>query len=228
MFSKKLKVFAAEVVGTFILVVFATGSIVLDAKHDNAFGISFITLAHFVGLAIAVYAFRKISMAHFNPAVTIGFLITRHMPRNQLPTYLAAEITGAMLGSLFVKYFIGNYGSLGTNFPNYRFPIPVIYGAEIFATMFLMAVILAAVQTGGLKGFSGVAIGGIVALDVLFFAGISGASMNPARSLAPALVANITGDLWLYWSAPFIGAAIVALAYRLIGERMEVVRKIRK
>jgi len=213
----QLKIFVAELVGTFILVVFATGSIVLDGANDNVFGISFISLAHFVGLAIAVYAFGKISLAHFNPAVTIGFLLTKHMPKTRLLTYIAAEITGAISGSIFVKHFIGNYANLGANFPNYSFSVPVVYGVEILATIFLMGVILIVVHTKGLKGFSGVAIAGIVALDVLFFANISGASMNPARSLAPALVSdNFFTDLWIYWTAPFIGAAIAAIMYRII------------
>lgn len=216
MSSKQIKLFVAEVIGTFILVVFATSSIVINAKYDNAYGISFIALLHFVGLAMAVYAFAKISMAHFNPAVTIGFLITKHIPKNLVFTYFTAEIIGAILGSLFVKQVFGNYGDLGTNLPNYDFSIPVIFGTEILATALLMGVILVVVHTKGLKRFSGMAIAGIVAIDVILFANISAASMNPARSLAPALVANILGDLWIYWTAPFIGAIITAFAYTKI------------
>jgi aquaporin Z len=219
-----LKIFMSEVIGTFILVVFATGSIVFDAKYDQEFGIAFISFAHFIGLAIAVYAFGKISMAHFNPAVTVGFLITKHMPKRQLVTYFLAEITGAVLGSLVVKHGLGNYGNLGANSPNYSFPLPIIYGIEIIATILLMGVILFVVHKKGLRGFGGVAIAGIVALDVLFFANISGASMNPARSLAPVLFTNTLGDLWLYWSAPFIGAGITAYAYKLIDERRQAIR----
>ena len=216
MSSSHIKLFFAEVMGTFILVVFATGSIVIAAQYDKTLGVPFIALLHFVGLAIAVYAFLKISMAHLNPAVTIGFLITKHMPKNQIWTYFTAEIIGAILGSVFVKYIIGTQGDLGTNLPNYNFSIPVIFGAEILATGLLMGVILIVVHKKGLRGFSGAAIGGIVTLDVIFFAGVSGASMNPARSLAPALISNIIGDLWLYWTAPFIGAVIVAFVYKFI------------
>lgn len=204
----------AEAIGTFILVAFATGSVVLDAKMNGALGIPFIAFAPFVGVAIGVYLFRKISMAHFNPAVTVGYLITKHITKIQLVYYFAAEITGALLGSLFVKYLIGNEANLGSNAPNYAFSIPVVFGIEILATAFLMAVILTVVYTKGLKGFSGVAIGGIVGLDIFFFAFISGASMNPARSFAPALLSGVLGDLWLYWSATFIGSTIVASVYR--------------
>ena len=208
------KKFFAEVIGTFVVVVLATGSIVLDAKFGQTLGIPFIAFAPFVGVAICVFLFGNISMAHFNPTVTIGFLITKHLRKDQLLYYLGAELTGALLGSLFVKYLIGNEANLGANAPNYSFPIAVIFGIEVLASALLMAVIFAVVRTKGLRGFSGIAIGGIVGLDIFFLAFISGASMNPARSLAPALLSGSVGDLWLYWSATFIGTSIVAVMLR--------------
>lgn len=210
------KKFIAEVIGTFIVVVSATGSIVIDAKYGGLFGLPFIAFAPFVGVALGVYLFGKISMAHFNPAVTVGYYVTKHIKFEQLPKYFAAEITGAFLASFFVKYIIGNYANLGSNVPNYSFPIPVIFAVEVAASALLMAVILVVVYTKGLKGFSGIAIGEIVGLDIFFFAFISGASMNPARSLAPALLSGTLGDLWLYWTAPFIETSIVALLLRRI------------
>jgi aquaporin Z len=213
--SSNQRKFAAEVIGTFIVVVFATGSVVIDAKMHGALGVPFIAFAPFVGVAICVYLFGKISMAQFNPAVTVGFMITRHIiTRIQLVYYVTAEIAGALLGSLFVKYFIGNTANLGANSPNYSFPISVIFSIEVLASALLMAVILVVVHTKGLKGLSGIAIGGIVGLDIFFLSFISGASMNPARSLAPALLSGAVGDLWLYWSATFVGTSIVALIFR--------------
>lgn len=213
--NKKLttsqKKFLAEVTGTFIVVASATGSVVIDAKHGGIFGLPFIAFAPFVGVAIGVYLFGKISMAHFNPAVTVGYFITKHITSRQLPMYFVAEIIGALLASIFVKYMIGNYANLGANVPNYNYPIPVIFFVELAASALLMAVILIVVYTKGLKGFSGIAIGGIVGLDIFFFAFISGASMNPARSLAPALISGSAGDLWLYCTAPFIGTSLIAL-----------------
>ena len=216
--AKKLtssqKKFIAEVIGTFIVVVFATGSVVIDAKLGGVLGVPFIAFAPFVGVAIGVYLFGKISMAHFNPAVTVGYFITKHITSRQLLNYFAAEIIGALLGSVFVKYVIGNHANLGANAPNYNFPILVIFGIEVAASALLMVVILLVVLTKGLKGFSGIAIGGIVGLDIFFFSFISGASMNPARSLAPALLSGSVGDLWLYWSATFVGTSIVAFVLR--------------
>jgi len=216
--AKKLtssqKKFIAEVIGTFIVVVFATGSVVIDAKLGGVLGVPFIAFAPFVGVAIGVYLFGKISMAHFNPAVTVGYFITKHITSRQLLNYFAAEIIGALLGSVFVKYVIGQHANLGANAPNYNFPILVIFGIEVAASALLMVVILFVVLTKGLKGFSGIAIGGIVGLDIFFFSFISGASMNPARSLAPALLSGSVGDLWLYWSATFVGTSIVAFVLR--------------
>jgi aquaporin Z len=153
-------------------------------------------------------------MAHFNPAVTVGFFITKHMPKNLFLVYLVAEIIGALLGSIFVKYVIGTEANLGANTPDYHFQIPLIVGAEILATALLMAVIMVVVHTKGLRGFGGIIIGGMVGLDIFFLAFISGASMNPARALAPAIVSGYLNDLWLYWTAPFIGSAIIAGIYR--------------
>jgi aquaporin Z len=213
-FTTTQKKFFAELIGTFIVVVFAAGSVVLDAKLGGTLGTPFIAVAPFVGVTIGVYLFSKISMAHFNPAVTIGYLITKHIRKNLLVCYFSAEIIGALLASVFVKYVIGTEANLGANVPNYNFSLPVIFGIEVLASALLMAVIYAVVLTKGLRGFSGIAIGGIVGLDIFFFAFISGASMNPARSLAPALLSGFLGDLWLYLSATFVGTALVALMLR--------------
>jgi aquaporin Z len=206
--------FVAEIIGTFIVVVLATGSVVIDAKTNGILGIPFIAFAPFIGVAIGVYLFGKISMAHFNPAVTVGFLITKHITKIQLLYYLTAEITGALLASLFVKYAIGSESLLGANVPNYAFPLSLIFGIEILASALLMAVIFVVVYTKGLKGFSGIVIGGIVGLDIFFLAFISGASMNPARSLAPAVLSGVMTSLWLYWTATFIGTSTVAFILR--------------
>lgn len=212
--SSNQKRFFAELIGTFIVVVFATGSVVLAVKYSGIFGLWFVALAPAVAVAVMVYAFGKISMAHFNPAVTVGFFITKHMPKNLFPLYLVAEIIGALLGSIFVKYIIGTEANLGANAPDYYFPIPLIVSVEIIATALLMAVIMVVVHTQGLKGFGGIVIGTMVGLDIFFLAFISGASMNPARALAPAIISGYLNDLWLYWTAPFIGSTIVAVIYR--------------
>jgi aquaporin Z len=205
------KRFVAEVIGTFIVVVLATGSVVIDSKFGGKLGLPFIAFAPFLGVAVGVYLFGKISMAHFNPAVTLGFLITGHITKLQFLQYFAAEITGALLASLFVMSVIGTEASLGANTPDYSYPLPLVFGIEVLATAMLMAVIYLVVYTKGLWRLGGLAIGGMVGLDIFFLAFISGASMNPARSLAPALLSGVLGNLWLYWTAAFIGSSAVAI-----------------
>jgi aquaporin Z len=215
--SKNKKIFLAELIGTFIIIVFATGSVVLDAKLNGALGLPFIVIAPAIAVTIGVHLFGKTSMAHFNPAVTIGFLISKHLERKKelLLIYLLAEIIGALLGSFSIYFILGNENHLGANAPNYtQFPMHVIVGIEILASSLLMLIILIVVYTKGLKKFGGIIIGSTVGLDIFLFGVISGASMNPARALAPAIVSGYYGDLWLYLTAPFIGTSIVALLLR--------------
>ena len=156
-------------------------------------------------------------MAHFNPAVTIGFLISKHLERKKrvLLIYLLAEVIWGIMASIFIFVIFGNVVNLGANAPNYlNYPIYVIVGIEILASALVMLVILIVVYTKGLKRFGGIAIGAIVGLDIFLFGLISGASMNPARSLAPAIVSGYYIDLWLYLTAPFIGTTIVGFLLR--------------
>jgi aquaporin Z len=215
--DKNTKIFFAELIGTFTIIVFATGSVVLDAKLNGVLGLPFIAIAPAIAVALGIYLFGKISMAHFNPAVTVAFLITKHLERKKelLLIYLFAEILGALLASIFIYFILGNEMNLGANVPNYiNFPFYVIVGIEILASALLMLVVLIVIYTKGLKKFGGIAIGAIVGLDSFLFGLISGASMNPARSVAPAIVSGYYVDLWLYLTAPFIGTLIVALLLR--------------
>ena len=241
-------IFIAELIGTFVLVVGATGSIVYDEMLGGIYGIGFIAAGHFVALSIAVYAFGKYSMAHFNPAVTIAFFITRHVKGKQLPIYFVAQTVGAFLGSIFVLFVIGDYANIGTNATALTHPWGSIFGFEVIASIFLMGVIYIVVHFKKLAMLTGVAIGGIVAIDVLLFGEISGASMNPIRSLAPSVVSGLIEyqwwwysdailsnemtthvgtlivkehmmDLWLYLTTPFIGTIIVAAIYKALSGR---------
>ncbi len=219
MTSSNKIIFIAELIGTFGLVVGATGSIVYNEILGGIYGISLIAVGHFIALTIVVYAFGKYSMAHFNPAVTIAFFITKHVSAKHLPVYFTAQAIGAFLGSIFVLFVIGNHANIGTNAPNLEHDWASIIGIEIIATIFLMWVIYIVVSNKKLAKLSGVAIGGIVALDVLFFGEVSGASMNPIRSLAPAIISGTPGDLWLYWTTPFTGTMLVAVVYNLLSRR---------
>jgi len=250
MHSSNKIIFIAELIGTFVLVVGATGSIVYNEMLGGIYGIGFIAAGHLVALSIAVYAFGKYSMAHFNPAVTIAFFITKHVKGKQLPLYFTAQTIGAFLGSIFVLFAIGDHANLGTNYPNLISTVEANISYEILATIFLMGVIYIVVHFKKLAMLTGVAIGGIVAIDVLLFGEISGASMNPIRSLAPAVVSGlmiyhwwwysdailsnemtmsvgtlivkeVMTNLWLYLTTPFIGTIIVAVIYKALSGRIK-------
>jgi aquaporin Z len=212
-------IFIAELIGTFGLVVAAAGSMVYDAMLGGIYGHYFVVAMHFIGLAIVVYAFGKYSMAHFNPAVTVAFFITKHVKGRQLPYYFAAQAIGAFMGSIFVLLVMGDYANLGTNYPSPTSTVEANVSYEILTSIFLMGVIYIVVHFKKLGKLTGVAIGGIIALDILFFGLVSGASMNPIRSLAPAVISGVTGDLWLYLTTPFIGTIIVAAIYKALSGR---------
>ena len=211
--QSNLIIFVAELIGTFGLLIAATSCIVYDGMMGGIYGIAFIAIIHFIGIAIVIKIFGKYSMAHFNPAVSIAFFITGHIKSRQLPIYFTAQAIGAFLGTIFVKFVFGDYALLGTNAPNLEFTMPEIIGYEILATALLMAVIYVVVHYKMSK-LSGILIAGIIGLDVLFLGQVSGASMNPMRSLSPAIISGVTTDLWLYWTTPFIGTIIMALLYR--------------
>ena len=219
MHSSNKIIFIAELIGTFGLVVAATGSMVYDVMLGGIYGHHFVVAVHFIGLAIVVYAFGKYSMAHFNPAVTVAFFITKHVKGRQLPYYFAAQAIGAFMGSIFVLLVMGDYANLGTNYPSPTSTVEANVSYEILTSIFLMGVIYIVVHFKKLGKLTGVAIGGIIALDVLFFGLVSGASMNPIRSLAPAVISGVTGDLWLYLTTPFIGTIIVAAIYKVLSGR---------
>lgn len=206
------KVFAAETAGTFGLLVAATGSIVYDGIY--LMGLWFVVLMHLVGLWILVSIFGKYSMAHFNPAVTLGFAITGHARWRMVPCYVAAQLTGAIPGSMFVLHILGNHAELGLNRPDYSYQISLLFGIEVAATILLMGAILCIINTKVHGIVAGLVVGSVVAADVWFFGPISGASMNPIRSFAPALVTGVMHDMWFYVAAPLVGAAVPALIYR--------------
>jgi len=215
MHKSNFVIFLAELAGTFGLVVAATGSIVYDGMMKNTLGIGFISAMHFIGLWVVIFLFGRYSMAHFNPAVTVAYFIAKYISAKQILVYVTAQAIGAFLGSLFVKYVFGNFANLGTNSPNYEYPIVLFFGIEVLATVFLMGSILVAVNIKRLQtALISAIIASTVAMDVFFFGSISGASMNPIRSLAPAIFSGMVSDLWLYWSAPFVGSIIVAFIYR--------------
>lgn len=202
---------AAEFIGTFALVFFGCGAIA------NGVGAAPTALAFGLVIAVMIYALGHISGAHFNPAVSIGFAVGRHFRWSRVATYVLAQCAGATLGALALRLTLGSQVNLGVTRPvGDAFQAAVWEGV---LTFFLMLVITAvATDIRAVGQAAALAIGGAVALGALVGGPITGASMNPARSLGPALVAGELGGLIVYLVAPILGASAAALVYRGLRE----------
>ncbi len=207
----------AESIGTFFLVFAGTGAIIVDAMTHALTHVG-VSLTFGLVVAALVYALAHISGAHFNPAVTIGFWTAGEFPGVRVPGYVMAQIVGAIAASSVLRIMFGHIAFLGATLPNGS--VSTSFWLELLMTFLLVFVILgSAVHGRATKNFAGIAIGSTIALDALFGGPISGASMNPARSLGPALVAGVWQSQWVYLVAPIAGALIAVISYKLISDR---------
>jgi aquaporin NIP len=205
---------AAEVIGTFALVFAGCGAVMVNAKTGQ---LGHVGVAISFGLVIlfGIYAVGHISGAHFNPAVTFAFALTRHFPWPRAALYWCAQLIGALAAAALLRGSLGNIADVGATFPSGSQGQSFLW--ELVMSAFLMFVILAvATDTRAVGEAAAIAIGGTIALDAMFGGPISGASMNPARSTAPALVSGNLHALWLYIVAPVIGASVGGLAYQFV------------
>ncbi len=213
-----MKKLAAELFGTFALVFAGTGAIVVNETVGGT--VSHVGVALTFGLVVLalVYALGDVSGAHLNPAVTLGFFAARRFPGRSVLPYLGSQFAGAVLASLCLRLLFPENGNLGATLP--RGEVFQSFVLEIFLSCLLMFVILS-VSTGAKeKGLTaGIAVGSIIAVEALFAGPISGASMNPARSLAPALVSWQLGSLWVYLTAPVLGAVAAVAVCRCVHEK---------
>ena len=204
----------AEFIGTYSLVTAGCGAIMVDAQ-TAALGHVGIALTFGLIILVMIAATGHISGAHFNPSVTFAFALTRHFPWREVPFYVGGQILGAVLGALTLRLLLGDVAQLGATLP--AGSVSQSFGLEILLTAVLMFVIIAvATDTRAVGETAAIAIGATVALDAMWGGPISGASMNPARSFGPALVAGAWRAHWVYWVAPLIGASVGAVAYQQI------------
>ena len=204
----------AEIIGTFALVFAGCGAIVVDAKTGQL-GHLGVALSFGIVIAVMIYALGRISGAHFNPAVTFAFALTRHFPWPRVALYWAAQLAGAIVAALVLRASLGNVADLGATTPSGSAGQSFLW--ELILTFFLMLVVMAvATDTLAVGEAAAIAIGGTVALDALFGGPVSGASMNPARSLGPGLVSAELTSIWVYLLAPLAGAAIAGVTYQLL------------
>lgn len=209
-----MKRYIAELIGTFTLVFCGCGAIV---TNDVTGAVTHSGIALTFGLVVMslIYAFGEISGAHFNPAVTIGFWYAKKFPLKEVPKYIVAQCIGAILGAMMIWVLFPENELLGTTLP--KIAIWRTFLFEVLLTFFLMMVIIN-VSTGAkeIGIMAGIAIGAVVWFEAQFAGPITGASMNPARSLGPAIISGNLQHLWLYLLAPTIGAILAVMSCKLV------------
>jgi len=204
---------AAELLGTFCLVFAGTGAIVINGVSGGQLGHGGVAAAFGLVVAVMIFAVGHISGAHINPAVTAGFAVGRHFPAAEVVPYWIAQVAGAILASACLRALFGTAHGLGVTQPAHVGPWQALV-LEAGLTAVLMIVILAvATDTRAAGSLAAIAIGGTIGLEALVLGPITGASMNPARSLAPALVSGDWTYLWLYLVGPIVGALIGVAIY---------------
>lgn len=204
-----------EAVGTFLFVLAGTGAIMVDARTGGGLGLVGIALAFGFALSGVVFAIGHLSGAHVNPAVTIALWAVRRFPAIDALVYIPAQCAGAIAASLVLWGILGDVGDLGATRPGLglgdSFAIEWLLS---FALMFVIAAVASDERVA--FGSAGLAIGFTVAFDVLLGASLTGASMNPARSLGPAVAGGIWDGHWIYWLAPIFGMIVAAYAYEAL------------
>jgi aquaporin NIP len=204
----------AEFLATMILVIGGCGAIMVDADA-GALGPLGISLSFGVVVMVMVGAVGHVSGAHLNPAVTLAFAVTRHFPWRQVLPYVAAQAGGAITGAVILRFLLSPKAQFGATTPAGGWQ--QAFAAEILLTAILVFVIMAvATDSRAVGELAAVSIGATVGLNALWGGSVSGASMNPARSLGPALVFDVWQSHWLYWLGPILGGLIGAAAYQFI------------
>jgi len=213
-----MKELVAEFLGTFALVFAGTGSIVINQVSGGAIGHAGIALTFGLVVLAMIYTFGDVSGAHLNPAVTTAFAAARRFPWSRVPAYMLAQVLGALSASAILRVLFPADETLGATLPVGTALQSFIL--EIILTFLLMLVVLS-VSTGAKeKGITaGIAIGAVIALEAMFAGPICGASMNPARSLAPAIVSGKVASLWVYLAGPTLGALLAIPACCAVRER---------
>jgi aquaporin Z len=206
-----MRLLAAEFFGTFVLVFAGTGAIVFDSVNPGKIGHVGIALTFGLVVLAMAYAVGSVSGAHLNPAVTVGLWLARRIPGSQVLPFFAAQIVGAFAASSLLFAMYPEHPTLGTTLPHG--PPWHSFVLEVWLTAVLVFVILAVtVADPAVRPLGGVIVGAVIALEALFAGPISGASMNPARSLAPAVMSTRLEHLWVYLTAPLLGALVAVPA----------------
>lgn len=209
----------AEAIGTFALVFAGAGAIMVDAE-TGALGHLGVALAFGLVIMVMIYALGHVSGAHFNPAVTFAFALTRHFPWPRAVAYAVVQVGAAIGAAMLLRGSLGDVGEIGRTLPAGSDAQSLLWEAVL--SFLLMLVIMAvATDTRAVGEAAAIAIGGTVGLCALVGGPVSGASMNPARSIGPAIAAGEPRALWLYVAGPIVGTVLGALAYQAVRSEMK-------
>ncbi len=212
-----MKKYCAEFIGTFGLVFAGTGAIIINDVSGGA--VTHVGVALTFGLIVVamIYAVGDVSGAHLNPAVTLGFFAARRLPGQMVMQYIISQLLGALAASALLRALFPRHPTLGITVPAGAAMQSFIL--EIVLTAMLMFVILSVSSGAKERGITaGIAVGSTIALEALFAGPICGASMNPARSIAPAVVSGKLSNLWIYVAAPVTGALLAVIACGCVRE----------
>ena len=208
--------YVAELLGTFILVFTGTGAVVFNDISGNQVTNLGIGLVFGLVVMAMIYTLGDVSGAHINPAVTLGFWASGQFKAKQVAPYILSQCSGALLASLLLRALFGNHANMGATMPREGLVYQCLI-LEIVLTFILMFVILNVATGAKEKGITaGIAIGGVIALEATFAGPISGASMNPARSLGPAVASLNFTAFWIYLLGPAVGALLAVPAWRIV------------
>ena len=215
-----MKRYFAELIGTFALVFCGTGAIVIDQLYGGV--VTHVGVAIIFGLVVTamIYTFGELSGAHINPAVTIAFGIEGKLKKKEILPYILSQLTGAFLASGVLKFLFPTSLNLGASLPAgsaYQ-----SFTLEFILTYILIMVIIRVSSNKKISKFTGIAVGFTVFLEALFAGQFCGASMNPARSIAPAFVSGHLNALWLYILAPIAGAILAVLSNRILERKLNI------
>ena len=211
----------AEAIGTFALVFAGTGAIVINAETNGAVGHVGVGLTFGLIIMVMIYAVGHVSGAHFNPAVTLAFAVGRHLPWMLVPRYWAAQFAGGLVASALLRAMFGDTANLGATLP-FGSDVQSLALEGVLTAILMFVIVSVATDTRAVGQAAAIAIGGTVGLEALFAGPISGASMNPARSLAPAVMSWTWDAQWLYVAGPMVGAVAGVLVYGYVrGDTLE-------
>lgn len=207
-----MRKYLAEFIGTFILVLIGTGAVIVNQETGGSLGLVGISFAWGFIVSVLIYVFGPTSGTHINPAVTISLALGNLMPKKEVFGYILAQVLGAILASVTLKFLFPLNTSLGGTLPSGS--IAQSFIMEVLMTFLLLLTVMGVTAKKEFENLAGILIGLVIIAIILFAGPISGASINPARSIGPAIVSGNLTHIWIYLTAPTLGAILAVFFWK--------------